>query len=110
MKSKITIPSKIDEISTVYNWLESLIKDRVDMGVAQTILLVLQEITTNAGSSWKWFEGELICPQVEAIFFPRRGYFLDRFQDEGSRVGNQVSNQKGRLKRLGLFGATMAQG
>ncbi len=48
MKNKIIIPSSIDEINSVYNWLELQLKERVDMTLCQTILLVAQEITTNA--------------------------------------------------------------
>ena len=48
MKNKIIIPSSIDEINSVYNWLEFQLKERVDMTLSQTILLVAQEITTNA--------------------------------------------------------------
>jgi len=40
MKSKITIPSRIDKISTVYDWLESLIEPKIERELVQTILLV----------------------------------------------------------------------
>jgi anti-sigma regulatory factor (Ser/Thr protein kinase) len=48
MQNRIVIPSSIEEISTVYNWLESSLKNSVEMTQLQNILLVLQEITTNS--------------------------------------------------------------
>jgi len=48
MKKRIVIPSSIDKISTVYNWLELSLKDRVNTTQLHNILLVLQEITTNS--------------------------------------------------------------
>jgi len=49
MKEKIVIQSHIDNIHTVYQWLELLLKEKnLPKKLSQTILLITQEITTNS--------------------------------------------------------------
>ncbi|MCH9739349.1 MAG: ATP-binding protein [Epsilonproteobacteria bacterium] len=48
MKKKIVIESSIDKIDDVYQWLQSLLKDKVAQKLSQTILLITQEMTTNS--------------------------------------------------------------
>ena len=49
MKQKIVIQSHIDNIHTVYQWLELLLKEEnISQKLSQTVLLITQEITTNS--------------------------------------------------------------
>lgn len=49
MKSKIVIQSNVKELNTIYQWLETLLEEaKVDKNLSQTILLITQEIATNA--------------------------------------------------------------
>jgi len=47
-KEVMVIHSNIDEIDRVYRWLDDILKDLVDEETSQKIILVCQEITTNA--------------------------------------------------------------
>jgi anti-sigma regulatory factor (Ser/Thr protein kinase) len=91
MKHKIIIPSTIDEIGNVYNWLELLLKDRVDMTLSQTILLVSQEITTNAV-----LHGNELSPHkfvtIEVNILPK-AIIID-ISDEGSGVKELPSKKE----------------
>lgn len=48
MKKKIVIESRIEAIEKVYNWLQEILRERISPKLSQTILLVTQEMTTNA--------------------------------------------------------------
>ncbi len=49
MKKKVmVIHSSIEEIDRVYKWLDKLLRDLVDEEMSQKIILVCQEIATNA--------------------------------------------------------------
>ncbi len=83
MKNKIIIPSSIDEINSVYNWLELQLKERVDTILSQTILLVAQEITTNAvlhGN--KLISNKFVTIEFEISF----SFIIIKISDEGEGI------------------------
>jgi anti-sigma regulatory factor (Ser/Thr protein kinase) len=93
MKSKITIPSRIDKISTVYDWLESLIEPKIERELVQTILLVSQEITTNAVLHGNGLREEKFVT-VEADILPER--VILRVQDEGEGLKQLPTKREAR--------------
>jgi anti-sigma regulatory factor (Ser/Thr protein kinase) len=49
MRSKIVIQSNVNKLNTLYQWLETLLKEaKVERKLSQTILLITQEIATNS--------------------------------------------------------------
>jgi anti-sigma regulatory factor (Ser/Thr protein kinase) len=49
MRNKIVIQSNVNKLNTLYQWLETLLKEaKVEEKLSQTILLITQEIATNS--------------------------------------------------------------
>jgi anti-sigma regulatory factor (Ser/Thr protein kinase) len=48
MKSRLVIKSEIVSIERVYNWIESFLKGEVSAKILRDILLITQEMVTNA--------------------------------------------------------------
>lgn len=47
-KDTLLVNSRIEEVQTVYDWVEKLLGDSVDKKLRNNILLITQEIVTNA--------------------------------------------------------------
>ena len=99
MKNRIVIPSSIEKISTVYNWLELSLKDRVNTTQLHNILFVLQEITTNSV-----LHGNRLSPEkvvtIDIEINPKNIIF--EITDEGDGIKELPIKKRG--KRVRLFG------